>query len=145
MKKLNVLLLCAAAACLLGSRGLAGAEAPKDDKKPSPYAGTYTGTFVASNGAGDQEGDCEITIDDKGNVAGESFNKTINMKATIKGTILKNNKEVIVIEFPNAKSNAYGTISRTDNGGFTGTLIQRSGTTAFSFIEFDMNPKPKAK
>ena len=146
MKKLSdAVVLCAVSACLLGSRGLEGAEAPKDDKRPSPYAGTYTGTFMASNAGGDQEGDCEVTIDEKGNVVGESFNRTINQKATIKGMILKNNKELIVIEFPNAKSNAYGTLSRTANGGFTGTLIQRSGTTAFSFIEVDMNPKPKAK
>jgi hypothetical protein len=143
MKSWHFLLLFFAAGCLLHSR--AGAEPPKDEKKRSPYAGTYTGTFTASNAAGDQEGDAEVTIDEKGNLTGESFNKTINAKATLKGTILKNNKEVLVIEFPNDKSNAYGTISPTANGGFTGTLIQRSGTTAFSFIEFDMNPKPKAK
>jgi hypothetical protein len=132
--------------CVVALFASVGADAPKEGKKKerSPYAGTYTGTFTACNAAGDQEGEITLTVDEFGNSKGESFNKTANLKATLKGTLLKDNKAVLVIEFPNGKSNAYGTISRSANGGVTGTMIQRVGTQVICGIEFELSPKKEA-
>jgi len=136
-------LFCIAAACLLASSGPVGTAAPPE-KKPSPYAGTYTGNFTSSTAAGDQEGEVTLTIDDDGNITGESNNKSINATATIKGQILKDNKSSIVFEFPGqAKYSAFGTFSKTASGGFTGTMAQRTGTTTFASIEYDLKRKAK--
>jgi hypothetical protein len=138
-------LLCVTTACLLGSRALADGEPKKEEtKKPSPYAGTYSGTFtfVTLNGA-DQEGEMTLTIDEGGNVKGEATNKTIGGVTKVKGTILKENKAVLVLESDNQKANAFGTISKTEAGGITGTLTQRVGTNVVGGIEFEMNPKKK--
>jgi hypothetical protein len=121
-----------------------GADAPKEEKKKerSPYAGTYTGTFTASNSQGDQEGECTMTVAEDGKVTGEALNKTDNTTVKIKGTNLKDNKIVLVYEFSNGnKANAYGTVSKTADGGVTGTLIERFGTSAQVFVEFELKPK----
>jgi len=135
-------LLCVAAACLTASLGPTGTAAAPE-KKRSPYAGTYTGTYTGITTVGDQEGEVTLTIDDDGNITGEANNKSINATATIKGQILKDNKSSIVFEFPNQKYSAFGTFSKTASGGFTGTMAQRSGTTLFGNIEYDLQPKAK--
>jgi hypothetical protein len=141
--------------CLVGSHGFAFDEPPKkaESEKEEPKkaenktkyeAGTYTGTFTASNGAGDQEGELTINIEQDGKFTGESFNKTQNFKANFKGTILKDNKSIAVFELPGGqKSSCFGTVSKTANGGWTGTLVQRVGTTAIAFVEYEVNLKPK--
>jgi len=136
-------LLCVAA-CLLGSRAFADEPKKEEKKQPSPYAGTYTGTFtfVVPNGA-DQEGEMTLTIDEGGNVKGEATNKTIGGVTKVKGTILKENKAVLVLESDTQKASAFGTISKTEAGGITGTLTQRVGTTVVGGIEFEANPKKK--
>ena len=148
-------LLCVAAACLVGSSGFAFDETPKkeekkkeepkkEEKKAQFEAGTFTGTFTASNAGGDQEGELTINIDENGKFTGESFNKTANFKVNFKGTILKDNKSIAVFELPGEqKSSCFGTVSKTANGGWTGTLIQRVGTNAIAFLEYEVNPKPK--
>jgi hypothetical protein len=133
-------LLCVAV-CLLGGRALADAPKKEEKKQKSPYAGTYTGTFTFASPQGDQEGEMTLTIDDDGNVKGEAKNKTIGGDTTIKGTILKENKAVLVLESANQKANAFGTISKTEAGGVTGTLTQRVGTQVVGGIEFEANPK----
>jgi hypothetical protein len=136
-------LLCVAA-CLFASLG---ADAPKEEKKKdrSPYAGTYAGTYTASNPQGDQEGEFTITVDDAGKVQGESTSKSVaNGNVKIKGTILKDNKCTLIYEYENGtKANTYGTIAKTDDGGVTGTMIQRLGANAAFFIEFEAKPKAK--
>jgi hypothetical protein len=148
-------LLCVAAACLIGSHGFAFDEPPKKEasKKEEPKkeenktkyeAGTYTGTFTASNGAGDQEGELTINIEADGKFTGESFNKTANFKVNFKGTILKDNKSIAVFDLGGGqKSSCFGTVSKTASGGWTGTLVQRVGTTAIAFLEYEVNPKAK--
>jgi len=135
-------LVCAAAACLLASLGLVGTAAPPE-KKRSHYAGTYTGTFTAMTTNGDQEGETTLTIDDEGNVTGESHNKTNNSTTKIKGTILKDNKATIVFEVGDGMASAFGTVAKTSTGGITGTMTQRAGTTYTGCIEFDLKPKAK--
>jgi hypothetical protein len=136
--------LCCVAAGLFASLG---ADAPKEEKKKerSPYAGAYTGTYTASNAQGDQEGEFTITIDDDGKVQGESTNKTAaNGNVKMKGTNLKDNKCILIYEYENGqKANGYGTVAKTTDGGITGTMIMRVGTTATFFIEFEAKPKAK--
>jgi hypothetical protein len=133
---------CFAGVCLLGSlRSLEADSAPK--KERSPYAGTYTGTYTTLAPAGNQEGEVTLTVDDDGNVTGESKHDTATATATIKGKILKDNKAALVFTWDNTKANAYGTISKTSTGGVTGTVTQKIGTTVACTIEFELKPKAK--
>ena len=87
-----------------------------------------------------------MTVDENGKSKGESCAKGSDQKATLKGSHLKNNKAVLVIELPNGtKANGYGTISRLADGGMTGTMIQRIGTQAVAGIEFELHPKKAGK
>ena len=38
---------------------------------------------------------------------------------------------------------AFGTFSRTESGGITGTVVQKFGATAVASIEFEVKPKAK--
>jgi len=143
-------LLCVAVVCLAGSRGFgaddaAKKEEPKKEEKKAQFeAGTYTGTYTASTPGGDEEGELTITLDENGKFTGESQGKNSNVKAILKGTRLKDNKTITVFELANGqKASCFGTISRTANGGWTGTLIQRIGTTAVACIEYEVGPKSK--
>jgi hypothetical protein len=126
-----------------------GADAPKEEKKQerSPWAGEYIGTYTASSPTGvEEEGEITLTVDENGKSKGESVAKGSDQKAVLKGTHLKNNKAVIVIELPNgAKANGYGTVSRLSDGGMTGTMIQRIGTQVVGGIEFELHPKKAGK
>jgi hypothetical protein len=146
MMNVRTLNLCSvAAACILLSLSpVASAfDAKKEEKKHSPFAGSYTGTFTFMSQQGEQEGELTITIDDGGNVTGEAKNTTSNVSQTIKGTLLKDSKAAIVLESPQQKTSAFGTISKTAAGGITGTMTQRLGTTAVGSFEFEIKPKPK--
>lgn len=132
-----------AAACLFGSLVPVGAEPAPKKKERSPYAGTYTGIFTASNASGDQDGEVTLTIDDDGNVTGDSNNKTNNSTTKIKGKILKDNKATITFDVNNAEASAFGTVAKTSANGITGTMTQRNGTTYAGCIEFDLKPKAK--
>jgi hypothetical protein len=134
-------LLCVAAACLLLPAGLTKADSA--DKKRSPYAGKYKGIFTAMFANGnDQEGEITVTVDDDGNSKGESFNKTMNDRAAFKGTILKDNKIATIFQINNgtAQASAFGTISKTSEGGMTGTMVERVGGRMVCAIEFDLKP-----
>jgi hypothetical protein len=134
-------LICLASACLLASLAPPSKAAP--EKKRSPYAGTFSGTFTAMTTAGDVEGEVTLTVDDDGNVTGESKNKTNNSSAKITGSILKDNKATIVFDGGENSASAFGTIAKTSTGGITGTMTQRTGTTYVGCLEFDLKLKAK--
>jgi hypothetical protein len=120
------------------------AESPKEKKERSPWAGTYTGTYTASAQGRETQGEITLTIDGRGKSTGESFNKTDNHKAKLKGAHLKDNKIVLVFEYDDGtRANAYGTVSKTADGGITGTMIQRIGDSAVFGFEFELHPKGK--
>jgi hypothetical protein len=137
-------LLWAAAGLLMAAAAPADADQPAAKKK-CPFAGTYSGTYTFMSGNGDQEGLVTLmTIDDNGNITGESKDTSNDTITKIKGTVLKDSKVADVFEFPTGqKVTAFGTISKTAAGGLTGTLTQRVGTTAVGSIEFDLKPKSK--
>ena len=136
-------------------RGFAADEPPKNDesKKEEPkkaekkaqfQPGTYAGTFTASGPNFVNEGEITMTLDENGKFTGEFFDKTQNIKYIFKGARLKDNKSISVSDTPDGqKSSSFGTISPTANGGWTGTLINRRGTNAVAFIEYEVSPKPK--
>jgi hypothetical protein len=148
-------LLCVAVVCLAGSRAFAFDEPPnkdvstkeepkKEEKKAKFQPGTYAGTFTASGLTFVNEGEITMTLDENGKFTGEFFDKTQNIRYIFKGARLKDNKSFSVSDTPDGqKSTSFGTISPTANGGWTGTLINRRGTNAVAFIEYEVSPKAK--
>jgi hypothetical protein len=135
-------LFCAAVGCLLLS--LAPSRTAPPETKRNPYAGSYSGTYTFMSQGGDQEGEMSFTVDDDGNVTGETKGNNETNVMKFKGTILKDNKSASVFEYPNGqKSSCFGTIAKTSEGGITGTVTQRMGTNAIGSIEFDVKPKKK--
>jgi hypothetical protein len=127
---------------LLGMIILISPSAANDGKARSRFAGTYTGKYVAHTPNGeDQEGTATTTVDEKGNISGESTNTTVNQTAKISGTIDEDGRIKMVYEFPNATFTATGTVSRTAKGTIIGTLIEWSGTRTMGCIEFESTPK----
>jgi hypothetical protein len=102
------------------------------------FTGSWSGTWTSQTPGGGQEGDVSLTVDDKGNVTGESFNKSANQTATIKGSINKDGKSSIDFEFPGQTYTAFGTIAKTSKGTVIGTMVQKQGHKLIGTIDFEV-------
>ena len=135
---MNTRILVPNLAALLGLVLLTCHGVAADGRQKSRFAGTYSGKFTTTD---NQEGVVTVTVDDKGNITGESTNTTLDQTAKLSGTVDDDGRGKIVFEFPTATYTASGVSSKTAKGTIIGIMIQRSGMRAMGAIEFELIPK----
>ncbi len=134
-------LACAGAVFLVLVAGpVSGAPVTQTKKSVNPFAGKWSGTWTGLTPGGQQEGEVTLTVDEEGNMKGESFNQTVRQTAIINGTFEKDGRHTIEINFPNATYTASGTVSKTSKGTVIGTLTQKAGDRVMGSIQFEIRP-----
>jgi hypothetical protein len=119
-------------------QGPAFAGGPRVQVERPPFTGNWTGSWTGLTPGGPQQGTVTITVDDEGNITGESLNKTVNQVAPIKGSVNKDGKATIEFEFPGQHHTAFGTISKTAKGSVIGTMVQKQGNSLVGTIDFEL-------
>jgi len=125
------------------SIALISPAAAQDNKRvlESPFAGDYIGKFVfkASHpGLENQKGHISITITNRGKVTGLAKNTTIDQAADLKGSVDADGELKLIIEFPQERYTAKGTVTITKKGNLKGTLTEYLGKITVGKLEFDL-------